>query len=121
MSNPFCHIELHTPNPDVAKKFYSQLLEWKLQDMPIPGYGNYTLVEAAGRSAGGIMKSQSPDAPPHWLAYIDVKDVQASATKAEKLGAKVLVPKTEIPGFGFFAVIQDPTGASVGLYEAPAR
>ncbi|MFN7132983.1 MAG: VOC family protein [Myxococcales bacterium] len=121
MANPFIHIELHTQDPQAAKKFYAQLLDWKLNDMDIPGFGSYTLLDVGGGTGGGIMKAMSPQIPPHWLAYIDVKDLDASVQKAQKLGAKVLQPKTDIPGFGVFAVIQDPTGAAVGLYQAAAR
>ena len=37
-------------------------------------------------------------------------------TRAESLGAKTLMPKTSIPGIGWFALFADPTGNQVGLY-----
>jgi predicted enzyme related to lactoylglutathione lyase len=50
------------------------------------------------------------------LVYVDVDDIDAAFTKIEKLGGKKLMPKTEIPGFGWFAFFADPTGNRVGLY-----
>jgi uncharacterized protein len=118
MANPFTHVELHTADQAAAKKFYGELLDWKLQDMPIPGFGNYTMIEAKdGAPTAGIMQRMSPQVPSHWLTYIKVAKLEAAAKKAQQLGAKVLQPRTEVPGFGWFVVIQDPTGAAVGLYE----
>jgi len=118
MGNPFIHIELHTPNTGAAKDFYAKLLDWQLDDLEVPGWGTYTLVETETGTGGGMMATTSPDEPPHWLAYIEVDDVAVTAEKGERLGGTILLPKTPIPGFGHLAVIQDPTGAAVGLYEA---
>jgi predicted enzyme related to lactoylglutathione lyase len=48
---------------------------------------------------------------PCWSSYVTVNDVDASAQLAAQLGAKVLVPPTDIPKTGRFSVIQDPQGA----------
>ena len=40
------------------------------------------------------------DAPPHRGTYVTVEDVDATARKAEALGAKTLVPPTDIPKVG---------------------
>ena len=66
---------------------------------------------------GGMMKSPVPGCPSHWLAYISVADVAATTQKAKELGATVLCDRAEVPGFGWFSVITDPTGAVVALWE----
>ena len=55
----------------------------------------------------------APDAPPHWGTYVTVEDVDATARKAEALGAKTLVPPTDIPKVGRFCMLQDPQGAVI--------
>jgi hypothetical protein len=55
------------------------------------------------------------------LFYVSTDDIEASLAKAEKLGGKAVMPKTEIPGFGWFGLFLDPTGNKVGLYTAMAR
>jgi catechol 2,3-dioxygenase-like lactoylglutathione lyase family enzyme len=45
MANPFVHVELHTNDLARAKEFYSKLFTWKLQDMPMPGGGSYTMID----------------------------------------------------------------------------
>jgi predicted enzyme related to lactoylglutathione lyase len=66
------------------------------------------------------MARPSPQAPPHWLAYVMVESVDASAKKAGDLGAKILMPPTDIPTVGRIAVFQDPEGAPLGVFQ-PAK
>jgi len=119
MANPFCHVELHTDDPGKATDFFGKLFDWKLEDMPMPN-GTYTMIEVGGEGAtgGGIMQNPVPGAPSHWLAYVLVDDVTASTERAQSLGATVLSEKTEVGGHGWFSVIQDPTGAALGLWQA---
>jgi predicted enzyme related to lactoylglutathione lyase len=51
--------------------------------------------------------------PPMWGAYVTVDNVDLTAKTAEQLGAKLLVPPTDIPNVGRFCVIQDPQGAVI--------
>jgi hypothetical protein len=117
MGNPFVHVELHTQDLEKSKKFYKALFDWKLKDVPMGEGSNYTLIEVGEGTGGGIMKSPMPGAPSAWLAYVGVEDVTAATKKAEKLGAKVVQGKTEVPGMGWFSVIVDPTGAMLALWQ----
>ena len=119
MANPFVHIELNTPDPAKAKKFYSQLFDWELQDVPnsaVPA-GEYTIVQAGQGTGGGMMK-QVPGGPLGWLAYVEVKQIREATEKAKSLGAKVMKNVTEVPGMGWLSIIEDPTGALLGLWQA---
>jgi uncharacterized protein len=118
MANPFVHVELHTNDLARAKEFYSRLFEWKLQDMPMPGGGSYTIIDVGGGTGGGIMVNQAPGTPPHWMAYVGVDDVRAATRKARDLGAKVVVDVTEVGDYGTMSVITDPTGATVAMWQA---
>ncbi len=118
MGNPFVHVELNTTDPAKAKAFYSQLFDWKLED--IPG-GEYTLVQVGEGTGGGIMKHPMPGAPSAWLAYVHVDDLEAATKKVRALGGTVAKEATEVPGYGWFAVIVDPTGAVLALWKANRR
>ena len=120
MANPFVHIELHTSDPDAAKKFYSGLFSWKLEDMPMGDF-NYTMVQVGEGTGGGIMKNPAPGAPSHWLSYIQVDDLGGSTKQAEKLGGKVVQGITEVPDMGSFSIISDPDGAVFGLWEPKSK
>ncbi|MFQ5426555.1 MAG: VOC family protein [Gaiellales bacterium] len=108
--------ELATRDTERARAFYTELFDWgaKVDDAgPIP----YTEFQVAGKSIGGMMEMtpQHGDAPPHWLPYVLVSDCNASAAKATELGGKILVPPTDIPNVGRFAVFSDPTGACLAI------
>lgn len=103
---------------DTAKSidFFSKLLGWTTDEMPMPS-GTYYVLKDGDSSVGGLMEIQKEwgEVPPNWMSYITVDDVDASAKKAVELGAKVLAPPMDIPKVGRFCTIQDPTGAVVSL------
>lgn len=114
MANPFVHVELLTNDMEKAKNFYRNLFDWKLED--VPGM-NYTMINVGEGTGGGMMKSPMPEIPSHWLAYVSVDDIAASTEKAKSLGATICKEVTEIPGYGWFSVISDPTGATLALWQ----
>jgi predicted enzyme related to lactoylglutathione lyase len=61
------------------------------------------------------MAAEFGDAPSHWMSYVAVTDVDATAQRVEELGGKICVPPTDIPKVGRFCVITDPTGATISL------
>ena len=117
MANPFVHVELHTSDLKRAREFYGKLFDWKLEDMPMPGGGSYTMIQAGEGTGGGMTINQAPGVPPHWLAYVGVDDVRASTKKAKDLGAKVVVDVMEVGEYGTMSVITDPTGATLAMWQ----
>ena len=79
--------------------------------------GTYTIFMQGEQPTGGCMTLPQEGAPPHWMSYVKVDDVDASTNKAKELGAKVFVQPTDIPDIGRFSVIADPSGATLGLYK----
>ena len=116
MANPFVHVELNTTDLSKAKAFYGKLFDWTLEDMPGAGEA-YTLIKVGEGTGGGMMKHPVPGAPSSWLAYVLVDDITASTHKAKSLGATVMRYVTEVPGYGWFSIILDPTGAALGLWK----
>ena len=114
MANPFVHVELHTQDPERAKKFYTALFDWKLDNVPDM---DYTIINVGEGTGGGMMKSPMPDALPQWVPYVLVDNIEASTEKAKSLGAKVLADVTEIPGMGLYSMLVDPTGAAFALWQ----
>ena len=116
MANPFVHVELNTPDVDRAKSFYCKLFDWKMEDMPMPG-GSYTIINVGEGTGGGLLKHPMPGAPSMWLAYVLVDDIGASTRQAKSLGGSVKKDVTEVPGVGWFSIIEDPTGAVLALWK----
>jgi predicted enzyme related to lactoylglutathione lyase len=111
-----------TRDTAAAKKFYSDLFGWTWMEMDMGEHGTYHMHTPPGaeRPVGGMMEMAGPQfegIPPHWMNYIAVDDINASTAKAKDLGATVLVEPTPIPNVGFFSVIQDPTGATISMFQ----
>ncbi len=105
--------ELMTTDISKATAFYTALFGWTTREMDMGPAGKYTLWVKDGKDQGGGM--QMPNVPAHWLSYVAVPNVDESAKKTMELGGNIHVPPTDIPNVGRFAVIQDPTGAFLGL------
>jgi hypothetical protein len=112
----FSWSELMTRDPSAATEFYGTLFGWKIETMDM-GQGPYHVVKAGETSIGGIMKipADAGPMPPNWCPYVTVDDVDATASRCAELGGKVLMPPTDIPTVGRFAVIQDPQGACLNV------
>jgi predicted enzyme related to lactoylglutathione lyase len=72
-------------------------------------------------TGGGMVATQQPGIPSHWLAYVDVSDLASSTKKAKELGAKVLVDSMPVADMGKFSIITDPTGATLGLWQSTRK
>ena len=107
--------ELMTTDIDGARKFYSTLFNWELNEpsseMP------YTMASAGGEEVAGMMPipEEATGMPAKWGAYVTVDDVEASAKQTVELGGNVLIPPQDIPEVGRFCVISDPQGATLSL------
>ncbi|MFB3855278.1 MAG: VOC family protein [Vicinamibacterales bacterium] len=121
MRGRFVWYELMTTDPAAAKGFYTKVVGWGTQDWPgsNPPYWMWIRGEAP---VGGLMQlpeeARKGGAPPHWLAYVSVPDVDQSVEQAKGMGAMVHVPPTEIPEIGRFAVLADPQGAAFAVFKA---
>jgi uncharacterized protein len=114
--------ELMTSDMAAAKIFYAQVFGWELEQAPNTDM-EYTIIKANGREIAGMMNvpPEAEGALPNWGTYVTVDDVDATAAKAESLGATICVPPRDIPQVGRFCVIQDPQGAYISAitYSKP--
>lgn len=120
MANPFVHVELNTTDVGKAKDFYTRLFAWKLDDMPMPD-GSYTMIDVGEGTGGGMLKHPMPGAPSFWLPYVQVDDIEASTARAKSLGATLIRDVTEVMDAGWLSIVQDPTGAVLGMWKPKAR
>jgi predicted enzyme related to lactoylglutathione lyase len=119
----FVWFDLNTSEPAAAVDFYTQLVGWGTQKWEGGGMP-YTMWANGDTPLGGVLQlpeeAKSAGAPPHWIAYVAVPDVDATVGRVGELGGGVLHPPTDIPTVGRFAVIADPQGAVIAVF-APAE
>lgn len=113
----FSWVELMTSDRAAARRFYGGLFGWtfgKMSDF------DYEMVKAGDQAVAGLM-GMPPDCPagtpPCWSVYVTVTGADETCAKAKELGGKVLVSPRDIPTVGRFAVIQDPQGAIISLFQ----
>jgi predicted enzyme related to lactoylglutathione lyase len=117
----FCWDELLTSDPEAATKFYPDIYGWTVAPPRDMGaMGNYWVLLSGENMRGGIMGLPMPGIPPHWATHVAVAHLEESLAKAESLGASVMAPPMEVPGFGRFAVIKDTVGATINLFQGNA-
>ena len=110
--------DLIAVDPEGAKSFYTQIAQWGTQRWDESHYEMWTRdsVPLGGvESLSDRMKSNG--VKPHWLPYVCVYDVDETVRLSSTLGARVIVPPKEIASIGCWAVIADPQGAVIGVYE----
>jgi predicted enzyme related to lactoylglutathione lyase len=117
--HPIVHIELPAANPAESAQFYNKLFGWPSENMPEMDYWSFLTEENHG---GGFNKIDSPNAPfqvkpGEVIIYVNTDDLDASLARAEELGGSVVVPRTEIPMMGWFAIFRDPSGNRIGVFE----
>jgi predicted enzyme related to lactoylglutathione lyase len=113
-----CWADLNTPDGDRAKTFYEALFGWKISvgDKDTSGYLH---IQNGETYIGGIPPSQhrNPNAPPHWLIYFYVTDVDAAADKAKQLGANIYLAPMSMEKVGRWSVMADPQGAVFAVFK----
>src|SRR5215218_7004953 len=110
----FSWTELVTSDADAAKAFYTSAFDWEYRDNPIGDGSVYSTALRDGRDVGALYAS---DQPPHWNCYVTVESADATAARASELGATVAAQAFDIFDVGRMAVIVDPVGAALCLWE----
>jgi predicted enzyme related to lactoylglutathione lyase len=118
----FCWVDLGTTDAAGAKAFYGRLFGWEPEDMPAGEGNTYTMLRIEGRDVAALYEQGADEReagiPPHWSSYISVVDVDEVAARVEGLGGKLLAEPFDVLDSGRMAVVQDPTGALVSLWQA---
>jgi uncharacterized protein len=112
MPHPVIHAEIRSEDPDATRKFFADLLGWKVaSEGALPGY---TFIDTGTEGGPATAIGPRQSAEDEVLFFVAVEDVAATLRKAEELGGKIIQPAQEVPGvtFGVFA---DTQGHRVGV------
>lgn len=114
--------ELATIDQKAAVAFYRALFGWDVEEQPIGPDETYSIFKLNGSEIGAAYtmrpEEKQTGAPPHWNAYVTVKNADEATQRARDLGANVFAPPFDVMDAGRMAVLQDPTGAVFQVWQA---
>jgi len=115
----FVWFEVMTHDIVKSKAFYTELFGWGIEEMTMQNDSVYTAFKNGDTPIGGFFQldESMKDVPAHWLAYLSVEDVDASAKKLEEAGGMIAVEPMSMPGVGRMALVVDPEGARFSLFK----
>jgi predicted enzyme related to lactoylglutathione lyase len=108
--NKVNYFEIGTTHPAETKRFYSELFGWHIGP---PSSANYSMVN---ETEGGIWDTSEIGGATYAIFYVQVDDVAETITRAEELGAKVVIPLTSNPNIEF-AHLVDANGNRFGVWR----
>lgn len=109
------HVEFPADDPDRAMRFYGAVAGWEFGSIAeFPDYHLFSTGERTGgavglrgRTTGGAIR-----------LYIAVDSLEDACAAAEANGGTVMEPPTAIGGgMGRFAVLRDPEGSEIGIWQ----
>ncbi|HYJ80682.1 MAG TPA: VOC family protein [Longimicrobiaceae bacterium] len=120
----FCWVELAAHDPGAAKRFYTGMFGWTADESKFgPGDDDvYTTYRLDGRDAAAQstmdQQRRGMGIPSHWLSYVSVASADESAGRVGGLGGTVLMEPFDVMDLGRMAIVQDPTGAVLALWQS---
>ena len=116
----FCWADLVVPDQAKARKFYEGLFGWTFE--PGKRHADYLHIKHDGRYIGGLPAPHpsTESAPPHWLVYVAVNDVDATFARAKDLNARILLRPMDYEGEGRVAMVADRQGAGLAVTKRNA-
>lgn len=109
--------EIMADDTEAAFRFYSALFGWVKTDAVTSPLGVYQMYGRNGETYGGMGKRPKDyPAPPHWLYYVKVDDLDAALGRVKKNGGQVMHGPMEVPGGDRVAQCMDPQRAFFALH-----
>lgn len=123
--NSVAHFEIYANDPSKLQDFYANLFDWSFETVPGMDYTFIKTVETDGQGMpkqsgginGGMITRPAGYTERAWVSYVNVESVDVSTSRATNLGAKVMRPKTAVPGMGWFVMLTDPQGNIFAIWQ----
>lgn len=110
-------VDLMSSDPAKSRAFYGGLFGWTA-DEPNPEFGGYTNFQLGDDMVAGLMQSVPGEGPSDiWSVYLHTDDAKATVDAAKEAGAAVYVDAMPVGDLGTMAVLADPGGASIGMWQ----
>lgn len=112
-------VDLAATDLDAAVAFYRGLFGWETFN---DGTTPYTIFQVGDAPVAGVMEitPEMEGMPPVWSTYVAVEDADEVIAAVREAGGAVMQPPFDIPDGGRIAVIADPSGAAICLFQGMA-
>jgi len=108
------HIEFPADDPDRAMRFYEAVAGWQFSKAD--GFDEYWLFRTS-EGYGGAVGKRGVSTGPTLRDYVEVDSIDDALAASNRTGGSTKEPKQAIPGMGWFAVLMDPEGTEIGLFQ----
>lgn len=115
MANPLVFFQIGTRDVEASRRFFSEVFDWDLDGdgggIDPGGPGDFDV-------KGAFFQLPEGDAPPHVTLYFRVNDLDATVARAERSGARMVLPRSRTAGGVDVALIRAPEGQVIGIVQA---
>ena len=110
--------DLTVSDAESVCEFYESVVGWTSSPVAMGDYSDYSMIDAAGNVIAGVChaKGENANIPPVWLMYVTIENLDERVAKCKTSGGTV-VDGPRSAGGGRIAVIKDPAGAILALFE----
>jgi predicted enzyme related to lactoylglutathione lyase len=112
-----CWVDLSTSSVDAAGTFYATLFGWEISPVDDPNAGGYTMLLKDGKPVAALSPLQHEGQPPAWTTYVSVEDADKTTEIAQSAGGTVIAAPFDVFDAGRMAILADPAGAMVALWQ----
>jgi uncharacterized protein len=120
--SPFCWHDLAAADPAAALRFYRAVFGWTSAVQRANG-GCFVRLQSAGEDIGSMYPLSGAHleagVPSHWTPYVRVDSLEAATRRVSDAGGRVIVAPFEVERTASIALISDPAGALLGLWQEP--
>jgi uncharacterized protein len=121
MRHAFVHFDLNTSDFAGVRRFYETLFDWDFVDVDMGGGAPQAQMLPPSGPSGGLQRTRTRGARSQWVPYVTVDDLRAMLARVREAGGAVIQDYVEVPGLGAQAIVQDPGGTQLGLWEMAAE
>lgn len=119
-----CFVDTLTGDLEATKRFYTGIFGWEFAGpgaMPDDPPGEYYVARVGGDDVAAVGTLPASALPAAWNTYVSVHSADDVAAEAEANGGTVLSGPFDVPPAGRMAVVADPTGAALCIWEPGQR
>jgi predicted enzyme related to lactoylglutathione lyase len=111
-------VDLASPDMDAAARFYEGLFGWQaVETGPVEETGGYRMLTLDGRNVAGLGPVEDESRPAMWTSYVSVADADETSDAIRDAGGRIIMETLDVMGAGRMAVLSDPTGAVLALWQ----